>query len=179
MLKCSSIFRILLSLLLLFHLDRFNYSLFVISMNLVDMDYHTYRSKFCITTGRSSNQKCSVRKDVYRNFAKFTGKHLCQSLCRSARGLSATSFKKRFWHRRFPVNFAKFLRTPFLQNTSGGCFCIGGSGGFRDCGAWVLKFLITKIILQVAFRQNSNSSKLCSVASDESFVSFLYINDCT
>ena len=24
-----------------------------------------------------------------------------------------------FWHRRFPVNFAKLLRTPFLQNTSG------------------------------------------------------------
>ena len=23
------------------------------------------------------------------------------------------------WHRYFPVNFAKFLRTPFLQNTSG------------------------------------------------------------
>ena len=27
--------------------------------------------------------------------------------------------KKRLWHRCFPVNFAKFLRTPFLQNTSG------------------------------------------------------------
>ena len=27
--------------------------------------------------------------------------------------------KLRRWHRCFPVNFAKFLRTPFLQNTSG------------------------------------------------------------
>ena len=27
--------------------------------------------------------------------------------------------KKRHWHRCFPVNFAKFLRTPFLQKTSG------------------------------------------------------------
>ena len=27
--------------------------------------------------------------------------------------------KKRLWHRCFPVNFVKFLRTPFLQNTSG------------------------------------------------------------
>ena len=26
----------------------------------------------------------------------------------------ATFLKKRLWHRRFPVNFAKFLRTPFL-----------------------------------------------------------------
>ena len=31
----------------------------------------------------------------------------------------ATVLKKRPWHRCFPVNFAIFLRTPFLQNTSG------------------------------------------------------------
>ena len=29
------------------------------------------------------------------------------------------------WHRCFPVNFAKFSRTPFLKKTSGGCFCFG------------------------------------------------------
>ena len=28
----------------------------------------------------------------------------------------------RFWHNSFPVNLAKFLITPFLQNTSGGYF---------------------------------------------------------
>ena len=33
---------------------------------------------------------------------------------------SATLLKKSLWHRYFPVNFAKFLRTS-LQNTSGGC----------------------------------------------------------
>ena len=27
--------------------------------------------------------------------------------------------KKRLWHRCFPVNFVKFLRTSLLQNTSG------------------------------------------------------------
>ena len=32
----------------------------------------------------------------------------------SSRHQPATLLKKRFWHRRFPVNFAKFLRTPFL-----------------------------------------------------------------
>ena len=26
----------------------------------------------------------------------------------------ATLLKKKLWHRRFPVNFVKFLRTPFL-----------------------------------------------------------------
>ena len=29
---------------------------------------------------RSSHQRCSVRKNVRRNLAKFTGKHLCHSL---------------------------------------------------------------------------------------------------
>ena len=32
---------------------------------------------------------------------------------------AATLLKRRLWHRCFPVNFAKFLRTPFLQNTFG------------------------------------------------------------
>ena len=31
----------------------------------------------------------------------------------------ATLLKKSLWHRRFPVNLAKFLRTPFSQSTSG------------------------------------------------------------
>ena len=31
----------------------------------------------------------------------------------------ATLLKKRLWRRCFPVNFAKFVRTPSLQNTSG------------------------------------------------------------
>ena len=29
---------------------------------------------------RSSHGKCSIRKGVLRNFTKFSGKHLCQSL---------------------------------------------------------------------------------------------------
>ena len=54
-------------------------------------------------------------------FRKFIRKHLCQSLFLSkVAGLRpATIFKKRLWHRCFPAKFVKFLRTPFLQNTSG------------------------------------------------------------
>ena len=33
--------------------------------------------------------------------------------------LPETLLRKRLWHKRFPVNFAKFLRTSILQNTSG------------------------------------------------------------
>ena len=70
---------------------------------------------------RSIHRRCFVRKGVLRNFVKSTGKHLCQSLFfNKVAGLRpATLLKKRLWHRCFPLNFAKFLRTPFLQNTSG------------------------------------------------------------
>ena len=59
------------------------------------------------------HQRCSMKKSGLRSFTKVTEKHLPQSLG------SATSLNKRRWHRCFTVNFAKFLRTPFLQNTSG------------------------------------------------------------
>ena len=46
------------------------------------------------------------KKGVLKNFAKFTGKHLCQSLFfDKVAGLR---------HRCFPLNFAKFLRTSFI-----------------------------------------------------------------
>ena len=67
---------------------------------------------------RTSHRRCSVTEDVLRNFAKFTGKHLCQGLFVS--GPKACNFiKKRLWHRYVRANFAKFLRTSFSQNTSG------------------------------------------------------------
>ena len=63
-----------------------------------------------LTKGRSSHQKCSMKKDVLKNFTKFTGKHLCQSLFLNRENL----LKKGLWHRCFPVSFAKFLGTPFF-----------------------------------------------------------------
>ena len=70
---------------------------------------------------RSSHQRCSVRKGLLRNLAKFTVKHLFQSLFlnKVADLRPVTLSKKILWNRCFPVNFAKFLRTPFLQYTSG------------------------------------------------------------
>ena len=81
---------------------------------------HSFVS-FWETNYKKQPPECSVRKGVLRNLAKFNGKHLCQSLFfNKAAGLRpATLLKKRLWYRCFPVNFAKFLRTPFLQNTSG------------------------------------------------------------
>ena len=66
-------------------------------------------------TCRSSRPYVFCKKNYYRNFTKFTGKHLCQSLFfNKVSGLRlATLFEKRLWHMCFPVNFVKFLRTPF------------------------------------------------------------------
>ena len=81
----------------------------------------TKLGKHCI---QRQSQTCSVKTGVLRNFTKFTGKYLCQSLFfNKVTGVRpATFFQKRLWHGCFSVNFVKFLRTLFLQNTSGRLF---------------------------------------------------------
>ena len=61
----------------------------------------------------SSRPEIFYEKGVLRDFAKFTGKHLFQSLFYLSHR-PATLLKKRHWHGCFLVNFAKFLRTLFL-----------------------------------------------------------------
>ena len=84
---------------------------------------------------RSSHRRCSVKKCVLSNFSKFSEKHLCQKLFfnkvaglwqftrdvlwkRLLYQILPTLLKNSLWHRCFSVNFAKFLRIPFLQNPS-------------------------------------------------------------
>ena len=76
---------------------------------------------FTLLTFRSGHRRCFVRKVVLRNFAKFTGKHLCQSFFFSkVAGLRLTTLlKKRLCLKCFSANFKKFIRTPFSQNASG------------------------------------------------------------
>ena len=64
-------------------------------------------------TDRRRHQRCSIKTGVLKNFAKFRGKHLLQSLfLNKVAGLRpATLLKKRLWHMCFPVNFAKYFRT--------------------------------------------------------------------
>ena len=65
---------------------------------------------------RSSRPEVFCKKGFLRNFAKFTGKHLCQRLFFNKVAVlrPATLSKKRLWHRCFPVNFVEFLRTSFF-----------------------------------------------------------------
>ena len=65
------------------------------------------------------------KKAVLRKFAKFTGKHQCQSVFfNKVAGKSCKFVKKRLWHRCFPAKFANFLRPPFSKRTSSSCFWI-------------------------------------------------------
>ena len=78
-----------------------------------------------IITSQKQSPEVFYKKGVLKAFIKFAGKHLGQSLffnkVESLR--NATLLKKRLWHRCSTMNFAKFLRTPFLQNTFDGWFC--------------------------------------------------------
>ena len=59
------------------------------------------------TNFEGSRPDAFCKKRVLRNFAKFTGKHLCQ-------GLLKNFIKKENLAQMFHANFAKFLRTPFF-----------------------------------------------------------------
>ena len=56
------------------------------------------------------------KKGVFKNFGKFTGKHLCQRLFfNKVTDLTPANLsEKSLWYRYFPMNFAKFLKTPFF-----------------------------------------------------------------
>ena len=71
---------------------------------------------------------------ILNNFAILTRKTpVFESLLNKVARLEACHFiRKRLQYRCFPVNIAKFLRTVFLKNTSGGCFCAIYSSGFYD-----------------------------------------------
>ena len=64
-------------------------------------------------SNRSTRPKVFCKKGVLKNFAKFTGKHMCQSLFFNKISLFFNLFKKRPRNRGFPVNFVKFLRRFF------------------------------------------------------------------
>ena len=75
--------------------------------------------RFFIIEFGSSYRRCSTKRAALKNLSIFTGKHLCLSLflirlhtCRPVTLLKRGS-------RCFPVNIAKFLGTPFSQNTPG------------------------------------------------------------
>ena len=74
------------------------------------------REHTLICSFRSGRPEVFYNKGIPRNFPKFTGKYLCQSLSfnKVACLRPATLLKKRPRHRCFPVNFVKFLIAHFF-----------------------------------------------------------------
>ena len=77
--------------------------------------------KRLVTVQRWPPEVFYKKKIILRNLTRFTGKQMCCSLLfNKVSGLRLkTLLKKRLQHRCFLANFAKFLRTHFLRNTSG------------------------------------------------------------
>ena len=68
---------------------------------------------------RSSLPEVFCKKKVFLKISQNTQETTCVTVffLIKLQARSATFFKKRLWQRRFPVNFAKFLRTPsFIEH---------------------------------------------------------------
>ena len=71
--------------------------------------------KFVVEAKEAVVQKCSVKK-VFLEISEHSQENTCArvSFFNKVAGLKpATLLKKRLWHRCFPMNAVKFLRTPF------------------------------------------------------------------
>ena len=91
-------------LIFLFYVFGYNFDTIIVALVQVFAAF-LFNSK-TIVRAEAVIGMCYVKKGVLKNFENFTGNHLCQSL--------VALFKKRLWHRSFPLKFVKFLRTPFF-----------------------------------------------------------------
>ena len=98
-------------------LENTSKPLFLLQWKLVlKHNYSQYTLKyFSNKKTEAIARRCSCEKE---KFAKLTGTHMCQSFSLIKSQAELFNFiKKRLWHRPFPVNFAKILRTPsFIEH---------------------------------------------------------------
>ena len=112
----------------------------------------------------------SVGKGVLKSFIKFTGKQLCKSLfSNKVAGLRPeTLSKKRLWHRCFPVNFAKLLRTTFFYSTPLVAACVFKSFCYRKWTHFTFVLIVTPVVwvatdLQACYLVNIFSKVACGL----------------
>ena len=67
---------------------------------------------------RSSHRRCSIKKGVLRNFAKLTGKHLCQSLFFNQVAGLLQLIKKETLTQVFSFEFCQISKNNFFSRTS-------------------------------------------------------------
>ena len=66
-------------------------------------------------------QRCFVNK-VFLEISQNSQENTCVRVSLLIKLQASNFIKKETLAQVFPVKFAEFLRTPFLQNTSSGCF---------------------------------------------------------
>ena len=71
-------------------------------------------AKVLATPFRISHRRCSVRKGFLRNFAKLTGKHLCQSLFFNKVAAACNFIKKETLAQVFPCEFCEISKKTFF-----------------------------------------------------------------
>ena len=91
---------------------------FYLWVSFLNQHLHFHLPSKCLCKSASLQKQSPsmfCKKVVLRNFGKFTGKHLRQSLFfnKVTGPRPPTLLKKRLWHRCFLVNFVKFPRTRF------------------------------------------------------------------
>ena len=79
-----------------------NYQQKITWRNQFPMKAQFIESKFTTYNSLSSHRRCSIKKDVLKNFVKFSWKRPCWSLF---------FLENRLRYRCFPIGFAKFSRT--------------------------------------------------------------------
>ena len=82
-------------------------------VNFANFFKNTYSEEHLGTLLTEAATRSVLKGKVFLEISRNSPENPC------TRVRSATLFKKRLWYRCFPVNFAKFLRTSFLKNTSG------------------------------------------------------------
>ena len=84
------------------------------NISMKDKYWHNQLTKALIDLLNANNAIC---RDL--SIMQYTRKTLTKGSLFKKKLKPATLLRKRLWHRCFPVNFAKILRTPFCQNNSG------------------------------------------------------------
>ena len=90
--------------------------LFHISKHILLLHVIILQRMYCLQSSKAFVWSCSAKR-VFLNVSQNSHESTCfkSLILNKVSGLRpATLLKKRVWHSYFPINFAKFLRTPFL-----------------------------------------------------------------
>ena len=111
---------------------------------------------------RNIRSEVLCRKGVPQNSTKFTKKNTSVSLVFNiVAGLRPATFSKKETPTQvFSYEFCEFLKTPFSQNTSGGCFW---RVTFKNASflKWITKFILA-IFLKILKKVFSRFTKNCN-----------------